>query len=203
VALGLWLLSIGLCAFQIPRAVANFKSEATHTIEETVTFEPGTILLKSVESLDEDGIFDKVSLQLDGTDAAEPILLQKFESRGKNKADALKNAQAVQYSYKVEDSTITFNRSINLNELEKFRVQNLKINLEIPFDRPFVMDKSIIPIIENTIHRNGYKTRDINSRNHWVFNENGLLCLTCNDAGKTTSADSISRAKFEGAYFMR
>jgi hypothetical protein len=203
VALGVWLLSIGLCAFQIPRVVANFKTEATHTVEQTLAFTPGTMVLKSVENDNNDGIFDEVRLQLDGTDAAEPILLQKFEARGKNKADALKSAESIQYSYKIEDSTITFERSIKLNELEKFRVQNLRLNLEMPYDRPFVMDKSIIPIIENTIHRNGYKTRDINSRNHWVFNENGLLCLTCNDAGKTTSADSLSRVKFEGAYFMK
>ena len=203
VALGLWLLSIGLCAFQIPKVVATFKTEATHTVEQALSFAPGTIVLKSVENDAEDGLFDKVKLQLDGTDATEPILLQHFEARGKSKADALQNAQAIQYSYNVADSTLTLERSINLNGLDKFRIQNLKLNLEMPYDRPFVMDKSIIPIIENTIHRNGYKTRDINSRNHWVFNENGLLCLTCNEAGKTTSADSLSRVKFEGSYFMK
>jgi hypothetical protein len=168
-----------------------------------LAFAPGTIVLKSVDTNKEGGIFDLVKLQLEGTDAVEPILIQNFEARGKNKADALKNAESIQYSYKVEDSTVTFERSINLNELDKFRVQNLSLDLEIPYDRPFVMDKSIIPIIQNTIHRNGYKTRDINSRNHWVFNEKGLLCLTCNQAGKTTSADSLSRVKFEGAYFMK
>ncbi|MCH6199460.1 PspC domain-containing protein [Aquiflexum sp. LQ15W] len=203
VALGIWLLSIGFCAFQIPRVVATFKSEATHTVEQPLTFAPGTIVLKSVENDSADGIFDQIKLQLDGTDASEPILLQHFEARGKNKADALKNAQSIKYIYTIADSTVTFQRSINLNELDKFRVQNLRLNLEIPYDRAFVMDKSIIPIIQNTIHRNGYKTRDINSRNHWVFNENGLLCLTCNDAGKTTSADSLSRVKFEEAYFMK
>lgn len=203
VALGLWLLSIGLCAFQIPRVVAAFKTEATHTVEQPLSFAPGTIVLKSVDTNVDGEIFDLVKIQLEGTDATEPILLQNFEARGKNKADALKNAESIQYNYKVEDSTVTFERSINLNELDKFRVQNLKLKLEIPYDRPFVMDKSIIPIIENTIHRNGYKTRDINSRNHWVFNEKGLLCLTCNESGKTTEADSLSRAKFDGAYFMK
>jgi hypothetical protein len=203
VALGLWLLSIGLCAFQIPRVVATFKTEATHTVEQPLQLAPGTIVLKSVESESEDGIFDKVRLQLEGTDAADLILLQEFEARGKNRIDALKNAESIKYSYLTEDSTVTLERSINLSEMDKFRVQRLRLKLEIPYDRPFVMDKSIIPIIENTIHRNGYKTRDINSRNHWVFNENGLLCLTCNEAGKTTQADSLSRVKFEGAYFMK
>jgi phage shock protein PspC (stress-responsive transcriptional regulator) len=203
VALGVWLLSIGLCAFQIPRVVAIFKTEATHTVAQPLSFTPGTIILKSAENNKEDGLFDLVKLQLEGTDAGEPILVQHFEARGKSKTDALQNAQSIQYSYIVADSTVTFERSINLIELDKFRVQNLKLNLEIPYDRPFVMDKSIIPIIENTLHRNGYKTRDINSRNHWIFNEKGLLCLTCNQAGKTTEADSLSRVRFEGAYFMK
>ena len=107
VALGLWLLSIGLCAFQIPRVVASFKTEATHTVEQPLAFAPGTIVLKSVDTNKEGGIFDLVKLQLEGTDAAEPILIQNFEARGKNKADALKNAESIQYSYKVEDSTVT------------------------------------------------------------------------------------------------
>jgi phage shock protein PspC (stress-responsive transcriptional regulator) len=203
VALGLWLLSIAICAVQIPRAVNNFKSEGTHTVENTLEVGTGTLVLKSVSNNDVDGLYDEVSLQLDGTDNPQPILVQDFKARGKSRADAIKTAESIKYEFLLSDSVLTLNRSIELGSLEKFRVQELDLVLEIPYDKPFVMDKSILPILENTIHKNGYKTRDVSSRNHWVFNENGLLCLTCNDANKKTEADSVSRAKFSDAYFMK
>jgi phage shock protein PspC (stress-responsive transcriptional regulator) len=203
VALGLWLLSIAICAVQIPRAVNNFKTEGTHTVEKTLEIGAGTLVLKSVSNNDIDGLYDEVSLQLEGTDNPQPILVQDFKARGKSRTDALQSAESIQFDYTITDSVLTLNRSINLGSLDKFRVQELELVLEIPYDKPFVMDKSILPILENTIHKNGYKTRDVSSRNHWVFNENGLLCLTCNDANKKTAADSVSRAKFVDAYFMK
>jgi phage shock protein PspC (stress-responsive transcriptional regulator) len=202
IALGIWLLSIGICAFQIPKVVSQFKTEATHTVEQELVFSEGTMLLRSSPTIVDQWLRNQVSIQLEGTDTAQPQLIQNFKARGKNYDDALKNAQALKYNYAVKDSVLTLERSVDLSQLDKFRGQSLKLLLEIPFDRPFVMDKSILPIIQNTIHRNGYKTRDVNSRNHWVFNEKGLLCLNCRDTGKTSSADSLSRAKFEGAYFM-
>lgn len=202
IALGVWLLSIGICAFQIPRVVNQFKTEATHTVEQELAFTEGTLVLKSSTAVVDQWLRNQISIQLEGTDATQPLLIQNFRARGKNYDDAMKNAQNLNYSYSVQDSVLTLERSVDLSQLDKFRGQNLKLYLEIPYDRPFVMDKSLLPIIQNTIHRNGYKTRDVNSRNHWVFNEKGLLCLTCRDTGKTSSADSISRAKFEGAYFM-
>ncbi|MCF1751482.1 PspC domain-containing protein [Mariniradius sediminis] len=203
VALGLWLLSIAICAVQIPRAVNNFKTEGTHTVEKTLEIGAGTLVLKSVSNNEIDGLYDEVSLQLEGTDNPLPILVQDFKARGKSRTDAMQSAESIQYDYTIADSVLTFNRSINLGSLDKFRVQELDLVLEIPYDKPFVMDKSILPILENTIHKNGYKTRDVSSRNHWVFNENGMLCLTCNDANKKTEADSISRAKFADSYFMK
>ncbi|WP_373493968.1 PspC domain-containing protein [Aquiflexum sp.] len=202
IALGVWLLSIGICSFQIPRIVSQFKTEATHTVEQELAFSEGTMVLKSSVIGVDQWLTNQISIQLDGTDAAQPILIQNFKSRGKNYDDAIKNAQNLQYSFSIADSVLTLERSVDLSQLDKFRGQSLKLNLEIPYDKPFVMDRSLLPIIQNTIHRNGYKTRDINSRNHWVFNEKGLLCLNCRDTGKTSTADSLSRAKFEGAYFM-
>lgn len=202
IALGIWLLSLGVSAFQIPRVVSQFKTEATHIIEQELEFSEGTMVLKSSSIGNDEWLTNQISLQLDGTDAIQPILIQNFKSRGKNYDDAIKNAQNLSYGFTITDSVLTLDRSVDLSQLEKFRGQSLKLYLEIPYDKPFVMDKSLLPIIQNTNHRNGYKTRDVNSRNHWVFNEKGLLCLNCRDTGKTSTADSLSRAKFEGAYFM-
>lgn len=203
VALGVWLLSIGVAGFQIPKVVAQFKTEVVHTEEVSLQLGEGVLVLKSIPTQKDEGIFDLVNLQLSGTDGKEVILVQDFKSRGKGYDDALKNASNIQYGYVLSDSIITFERSLNLSQLEKFRGQSLELTLEIPYDKPFVMDKSILPIIRNTINRAGYKTRDVSLRNYWVFNEDGLLCLNCGKGKKPSEADSISKAKFEGTFILK
>lgn len=204
VVLGIWLLSLGIAAFQIPRIVSQFRTDATHTVDEVLQINEGVLVLKS-ESVNDgfsEGFFDIVNLQLEGVDSEDLVLIQDFKAKGRNRQDAINNAQLIGYDYTVLDTVVTFQRSIDLRKLETFRAQNLKLVLEIPYDRPFVLDKSILPIIRNTIYKNGYKTRDINSRNHWVFNEEGLLCLTCTVTSKLSPADSTSIAKFTDALFM-
>jgi len=202
VALGIWLLSLGICAFQVPRVVTQFKTEATQTVENVIDISEKTLILKSVDSRDDSGFFEAVSLKLQGTDNEKPILIQKLKSKGKSYQDALKNTETIKYKYTVMDSVLTFERGIDLNQMDKFRGQKIDLVLEIPYEKPFVLDKSILSIIKGTIHSNGYKIRDVNSRNHWVFNEMGLLCLTCSNDTKVSKTDSLSRAKFEGTYFM-
>ncbi len=204
VALGVWLLSVGVCAFQIPRVVSQFKSEATHLVEEQLTLSDGVMVLRSTPRPGENeiGNFSMVSVRLEGFQDTTVKLIQEFESRGRTYDEALKNAAEIQYTFTLKDTIMDFGRYVNLNDLSKFRAQELNMILEIPYDKPFMMDKSMLSIIKGTIHSNGYKIRDVNSRNHWVFNENGLLCLTCREDHKTSSADSLSRAKFEGFYFM-
>jgi phage shock protein PspC (stress-responsive transcriptional regulator) len=204
VALGLWLLSIGVCAFQIPRVVTQFKTEGTHTVEVPLALPEGrTLVLKSAFSPKTNEFIDLVSIKLTGTDASDFTLLQNFESRGKNRADAIKNAEGIQYNYTLNDSVLTLDRGIDISKMDRFRGQHLNLELEIPYDKAFVMDKSILPIIRNTINRHGYKNRDVHSRNYWVFNSTGLHCLTCNVYSDLNAEDSISRAKYEGAYFMK
>ncbi len=203
VALGLWLLSIGVCAFQIPRVVTQFRTEGTHTVAVPLAISDGTLVLKSAMSPKSGEIFDLVTIKLSGTDANEVTLLQNFEARGKNRADAVKNAEEIIYNYTLSDSILTLDRGIDISKMDRFRGQHLNLELEIPFDKVFIMDKSILHIIRNTLHRYGYKTRDVHSRNYWVFNSNGLHCLTCNVSGDLSAEDSISRAKYEGAFFMK
>lgn len=202
IVLGIWLLSIGIAAFQLPSTISQFKNEATFTLDSPLELSEGTLILKSEGYTSDRGIFEMVNLQLNGTDGDEVVLIQDFKSKGKNRNDAINNAKQITYNYSVLDSILILDRGIDLNKLDRFRGQNLKLTLEIPYDKPFVMDKSILPIIRNTLYRNGYRTRDVNTKNHWVFNEDGLLCLNCTPTKEYSPADSLSLSKFESAHFM-
>ena len=203
IALGVWLLSIVVAGFQLPKVISQFKSEAIHTTENPLNLSEGVMVLKSEQNRGEQGIFDLVNLQLVGTDADRVVLVQDFKSKGKGYEDALNNASLVKYNYVVTDSIVTFDRSLDLGQLNKFRGQNLNLTLEIPYDKAFVLDKSILPIIRNTLNKNGYRSRDVNSRNFWVFNEDGLFCLTCTQSDEFSEADSLSKIKFSDAFFLK
>lgn len=197
VILGIWLLSLGIAAFQLPSTIAQFKNEATYTLDSTLDLGEGTIILKSEGYTSNKGIFEMVNLRLSGIDGEKVVLVQDFKSKGKNYDDAINNAKQISYNYSILDSIVILDRGIDLNKLDRFRGQGLKLTLEIPYDKPFIMDKSILPIIRNTLYRNGYRTRDVNAKNHWVFNEDGLLCLNCTSTKELSRADSLSIQKFK------
>ncbi len=202
IAFGIWLLSIGVCAFQIPNVISKFRSEATYNQSQELNLPSQVLVISTEENTSKLTIRQQVSLQINGKDSGSPTLIQEFKARGRDYEDALANAKAIPYNFTITDSLLVLDRSVDLSGLGKFRVQELDLILELPFDKIFVLDKSTLPIIKNTLTKNGYKIRDVNSRNHWVFNEDGLLCLTCRSEHKQSEADSLSRAKFSGAYFM-
>ena len=201
VTFGLWLLSLMICAFQVPRVVSQFKEEANYVQEEIIDVPDGTLVIHSQGNATHDD-FGFISISLEGTPDSAFTLVQEFHSRGRNHEDAVKNASEVKYDYALEDTVLTFNRSLEFTPESKFRGQGLRQTLQIPYNKPFVLDKSILPILSGTIHSDGYKMKDINLKNHWVYNENGLLCLNCVNDHKSSRQDSLSRAMFRGRYFM-
>lgn len=220
--LALWLLCLGLGAFHLPRIIGKFKEEGRYELITPVSLSPGILLLRA-NDLDDDDFFIKARLQLVGTQDSVLTLNQEFISKGSNKTEALANAKKIQYSYAVMDSVITFEEGVDLKALGAFRNQDLKLRLSIPYDKPFIMERSLLEILENTIYKNGFENEDVREEAIWVFNETGLVCLTCPgkisgdqrdwDSFETVQAkadsiakvqkDSLSRAKFKDAYFLK
>lgn len=222
VALGLWLLCVGISAFQIPRIVALFKSENWYKVETAVPVTSGTLILR-LDPVGEETTFNEVNLKLEGTADTLVTLREEFFSRGKTKAEAMERAQKIGYNYSVGDSVITFDEGFDLSTIESFRDQKLNLILEIPYERPFIMERSLLEILRNTIYRSGYRNADVSENSVWTFNEAGLVCLTCpledseeiseedleeliekdtTELSKETM-DSLSRTKFKEAYFMK
>jgi len=212
VALGLWLLCIGICAFQVPLIVAQFKEENWHKVENPVTVSEGTLILR-LNPIGEESTFNQVNLKLEGTADSVLTLSQDFFSRGKTKAEAMNNAKLIGYNFDVMDSVITFDEGYDIANLDVFRDQKLNLNLNVPYDRPFIIEKSLLEILRNTIYRNGYRSSDVSQHTVWSFNEEGLVCLTCIPDKNTEKEepteeeeqvndqvreelDSISRAKY-------
>jgi phage shock protein PspC (stress-responsive transcriptional regulator) len=201
IILVIWLASLATCAFQIPHIVMMFNSEATKTIEQSVELNNKVLVLKTNENDDIYPDIESVSLQLDGTSANQAQIIYKFKARGKSKIEAFDFADQIQYQMNINDSIWNFDKNIPASP--KFRNQEVDILLEIPYNQPFVMHSNLLPIIKNTLHKNGYKTRDLNTNNYWVYNEDGLLCLNCPPSLNLSKSDSLSLVKFNDAFFMK
>ncbi|MEX2511399.1 MAG: PspC domain-containing protein [Cyclobacteriaceae bacterium] len=202
IVFAVWLMCLLISVFQIPKIVAQFKDSATQVVEHPMELPDGTLVIKADEDPLSGTDFGNVHLTLRGYDKMELLLRQNFESQGINREEALENASAVQYEYQLTDSILVFNKNLVFPKGAKFRAQQLEQTLHIPYNAPFVIDRSVISLLRNTLNQEGYKSRDINSRNHWVYNEEGLLCLNCINDHKQSPTDSLSRSMFSGKYFM-
>lgn len=201
IAFGIWILSILICAFQIPRVVNQFREQASLELDKTIPLPPQTLVLTTSGS-DKSTEFGGVTLILKGYDGELALLEQTFTSNGRNREEALKNASEVAYDFALTDSILSFQGHLDFPNLAKYRGQYLRQTLLLPYNTPFVMERSLLPILRSTISAGGYKNRDVNGRNHWVFHEEGLLCLTCTSGEELTKRDSLAILKFKDAYFM-
>ncbi len=221
VALALWLMCIATLGFQIPRVIAKFKEEDRVITNTPLTPGQGVLFLKANDG-EEEEFYQRVVLELKGTQDSVLTLNQEYFSRGQSKKQAQENIKKINYEYAVKDSVITFERGFDMKTLGAFRDQKLNLTLAIPYNKPFVMDDSLLEILENTLYKNGYDSDDVRPEAIWVFNEAGLTCLTCPekkgerrdwdsfesekaqlDSLTKIQQDSLSRAKLKNAYFLK
>lgn len=219
-ALATWLLSLGVGAFQIPEILVQFKTDNNHIVNTVIPTTNGTLILK-INPESEETNFNQANLKIEGSADTLIRLKSEFFSNGKTKSDALINAQKIGYTYSVMDSIINFDPEFNLSEAQIFRNQHVNLLLQIPYNRPFIMERSLLSILKNTLSPNGYSSTYISSRSVWAFNELGLLCLNCptgedegfyDDQNKEDTfraktekikRDSLTKTKFKDAYFMK
>lgn len=223
VALALWLMCIATLGFQVPRVIAKFKEEDRVITNTPITLGPGVLFL-TVEGGEWEEFSQNAVLELKGTEDSVLTLNQEFFSRGQSKKQAQENIKKIAYSYAVKDSVITFERGFDMKTLGAFRDQKLNLTLEIPYNKPFTMDDSLLDILENTLYKNGYEWEDVRPEAIWVFNKAGLVCLTCPgkvnggerrdwdsfesekaqlDSLTKIQQDSLSKAKLKDAYFLK
>lgn len=203
VIFGIWIMCILMGAFQAPKIIGQFKSEGSFTVDQKLEVPESTLLISAENNGIDEGELGFVKLQLKGHEKDDLIVKQKFVSKGSNRSDAIENASQVAYELQLTDSLLVFDKSLTFPDTAKFRMQHLEQTLFIPYNKAFVIDRKLLSILRNTLGKDGYKNRDINSQNFWVYNENGLLCLNCINDHKQSSTDSLSRSLFSESFIMK
>lgn len=185
---GIWILGlVGLIA-TVPGIVNDFGTEAVHREEKAFMVEDKTPTL-FLNDLDA-GRYNWVSLKLRGhADSGLYVVKMEFESQGRSKSNARKNAEAVDYQVKRTDGDFYFDSHLSFNDAP-FRLQDVSATFFIPYGKVFKMDDQLADILRNTLWMNGYDKWDMQD-NEWVFEEEkGIRCITC-----PTEGDDLSEKK--------
>ncbi len=175
--LAVWFISIIGLSFTIPSMIFNFREDGIYKETLSYNLEGKTAVLTVNETGYES--YEATSLQLRGHEGDQYKLVKEFESRGRTRREAIRNAKMVDYNMAFEDSVFTFDSNITFHEDAKFRGQDLDMIMYIPYDQPFKMSYDLREIIRNTIYRSGYDVYDMDMENTWIFTPAGLECVTC------------------------
>jgi hypothetical protein len=129
-----------------------------------------------------------IDVQRSKTDSFELMVIKS--SKGKTKKEAIKRAEAISYSYIVNDSIVIFNPKFDVPETEKWRAQRVKIIIKVPLGKSVYFNQKIRPLIYDV--DNITNTFDGDMVNHkWTMRAKGLTCNDCGDVNgfKNNSSD--------------
>lgn len=185
----IWLVALLGASLSVGEYISNFRSVAE--VEQTSAYKINSdvLYLNAKDTAHEDDyawVYDNVELRIRGHEADSVMLVKVYSARGKNKRDATNYASSLIYEVTQEDSVITFNTSFSAGNQNPFRVQDLKLELYIPYEQIFEMDPALEDILRSTLSPAGYSKEDI-ANNRWKFTKEGLQCLTCQENKKTGS----------------
>ncbi|MDH5604545.1 MAG: PspC domain-containing protein, partial [Cyclobacteriaceae bacterium] len=176
---GVFVISSILVGITVPAIVYGYHKEAHHEVIETYHIQDKTAVL-TVDVNRGLGDYDVTHLLLKGHDKSEFKLIKEFSSHGASRKDALENAKMVEYNVVQIDSILQFDANLQFKNNARFTFQELILTLYIPYEQPFVMDRSIRDLLSyQNFDRYGYRKYQATADNIWQFTSSGLECLNC------------------------
>ena len=177
---GLFIVGIVILSVSVPGIIYNFHEDGS--FEEMRSYsipENKVLVLKTDRSRGIDN-FEDTDIYLKGHNEPQVVALIEFKSQGASREDAIKNAKNASYNIEQEDSVLTFDYNLSLENLEDYRFQEVDITLKVPYNRPFKMDSKMSKLLGySSIGRYGYRSSQVRLDNTWVMTEAGLECLNC------------------------
>ncbi|QCK14093.1 GIN domain-containing protein [Mangrovivirga cuniculi] len=185
--LAAWFISIAIVAATLPKAISQWSDEGHVETEEIYSGIEGKqiVLRLSDEYNDDNNLFSRdindyneIRLQLRGHDENYVKMVKKISARGSSFENAREYAEKVNYGVVQNDSVIVFDREIEFDKESNWRAQEVTVTLYIPYQTPVHVEKGFNQVISRTLSKYGYRRSEF-SKNTWVFNPDGLQCLTC------------------------
>lgn len=176
--LGIWIIGLIGAGVTIPLLATNYQAEGTHKRNMIYEMPLNKPLEIKVNPTPFHG-YNEARLMIRGHEKPHAELLQKLSATGSSRQQAIENAHLIKYNVDhSEKGELIFDSNYSLGENAPFREQELKMYLYLPYGKEFVMSEELEWIIRNTLNRSGYTVADLGN-NRWVYEEDGLKCLTC------------------------
>jgi phage shock protein PspC (stress-responsive transcriptional regulator) len=105
------------------------------------------------------------------------FIVQK-ESRGRNKANAIQNAEAIQYKYIIEDNTITLDAYFLSDYRNIFKDEEINITFYIPENATVYFDNSAKNFLYNVDNEGDVYDKDM-VNHHFLMTDKTLKCTDC------------------------
>jgi len=110
------------------------------------------------------------------TDSFELVFIRT--ARGNTKKIAYDRASNINYKFSQTDSVLNLSNFFELNRIEKWRMQDLKIILRVPKGKTIFLNTSLENIIYDIDNvTNTHDSKMLNRR--WIMNQEGLKCVDC------------------------
>jgi phage shock protein PspC (stress-responsive transcriptional regulator) len=186
---GVWLVGLGLALTTLPGFIQDYQSEATHREEQIIKANKAEVMQIGINQLKNNtsGI-GQIELTIKGYNGNEVKMVKVMSARGRNRDNAVENATQILYQAQQEANILKFNNLFDIAPSGKYKLQQLKIELYMPYGQEFTLQPGIRQILRNTLYPFGYSARHLNEENRWVYSEEGLRCLTCTIEPTTASA---------------
>jgi phage shock protein PspC (stress-responsive transcriptional regulator)/uncharacterized protein YlzI (FlbEa/FlbD family) len=177
---GFWIIALIITSFMVPDFIGNYRVEDDYKEERTLAQADTSMIptLRLNRSLLFDD-YDGVDLRLRGHSDSTYKVVVRYESRGRNARDARASAESLDYRVVFENDNIYFDEELDFTNQE-FRFQTADVIFYIPFGQKFRMESELDEILINTLHLNDYRSYQMEG-NDWIFDQSGILCLTCAD----------------------
>ncbi|PAW92860.1 hypothetical protein CKK33_04890 [Mucilaginibacter sp. MD40] len=120
----------------------------------------------------------EVSINVERSDVAQPVLIESFSSRGADYEDALDNARGTTYHFEQTGNLLKFNRRFQKDADHPWRNQRVYLTLKIPMNSKLVIDDNMDGML------NGISVYNCKSDNkqenapfaNFIMTDNGLQC---------------------------
>ncbi|WP_448701405.1 PspC domain-containing protein [Mucilaginibacter sp. AW1-3] len=91
----------------------------------------------------------RMTLTIERSDIAQPILVESFSAHGRDYDDALLKAQNTAYHFTQQDSVLKFNRRLQNFANDPFNRQQIELTLKLPLNAKVVIDRNIKHYIQD------------------------------------------------------
>jgi phage shock protein PspC (stress-responsive transcriptional regulator) len=185
----LWVLSFAGLSLSLRPVFREFSREGRFSLENTLKPSDRVLLLR-FQQIGRDEL-NAVSLAISAQSDSLIHLDQTFSALGSDRQKGIDNAGMVLYPLEIQDTVLTFPSRLAFAEGAKFRKQELRINLVLPYGQRFRMDPGMRNLLGNYLYRNGF-SNSLLADHTWYYTEDGLQCLDCPESEPATGEEEAA-----------